>query len=528
MRKQTTKPKCRNKAGWQDANSRVSESCSVFFSELVFGKDKNNFATTYLNEEFKSKYCAPDASSANLRRVAAVEKWLSTEAKNVQSNAHLRGLDRGFNLLPRVSFYAFLRYAQHLIQNILGPLNDEVVLGSFSGGASTSRARTSSHPAMKFSGQADVTMEATPYVDLIHRQSELFRQYGILYNLKEVQGAKLFTVPKKTEIDRCACKEPDVNMFLQKGVGRHIRHQLRRFGINLNDQSVNRRLALIGSLDGSLATLDLSSASDTVTISCVEALLPRDWFLYLNDIRSQVVEVDGNLIRTEMFSSMGNGFTFELESLLFFALMKTTQHFENVPGVISVYGDDLIIPSGMYESACWILSEFGFSVNESKSFSTGPFRESCGGHYFNGEDVTPFYLKRPVTHLTDVIRVANQFRRWAMADSGRRYADSSLYPLWVEMASYVPRCFWGGRDYSLDTQLVAPCPPDRILVRSVVGRPLPELGRYAFWHNANWNRSSEPDNYQGGAGDTSSKCRSRRAKPGAPYIDHYFFEEVVI
>jgi hypothetical protein len=93
-------------------------------------------------------------------------------------------------------------------------------------------------------------------------------------------------------------------MYLQKGVGNHIRRRLRRVGVNLNDQSVNRSLARMGAATGEVATLDLSSASDTVTIEAVRLLLPDDWFLYLNDIRSQEVLVEGTYVRTEMFSSM--------------------------------------------------------------------------------------------------------------------------------------------------------------------------------------------------------------------------------
>jgi hypothetical protein len=413
-----------------------------------------------------------------------------------------------------------------LVAEILGPLDDEIVLGSFSGGASTSRKRTESLPAQKFIGEADVTEEAMPYVDVIHRVAPLLQQCRTFYSLREVEGAVLFTVPKKTDIDRCACKEPDINMFLQKGVGKHIRRRLLRFGINLNDQSINQRHARVGSLDGSLATLDLSSASDTITTSCVEALLPRDWFLYLNDIRSQRVEVEGALVQTEMFSSTGNGFTFELESLIFYVLMRGVSFFEGISGIISVYGDDIIIPSGMYEMAVHVLGTFGFSVNKDKSFATGPFRESCGGHYHLGVDVTPFYLKKEATHLTDVIRVANQLRRWAFADPSRSYVMPSLYKLWDQLAHVVPQDLWGGRDHALDTQLVSPCPSRNRLIRITKKVKVPELGQYLAWHNTNWNRSRDP--IEGNPPvTTDSLCRKRRAIPGALTLDDQFYEELV-
>lgn len=530
MHKQDRKHKG-NRKNWRDANSRISGECSEFIVSITDRFDETgDFSVNYLRDSFLSKFCDEKIVSAAARKRAAIDKWLSTEGSNRISNDRIRGRDRGYNILPRVSFYKFLSHAQRLVSSVLGPLDDSIVVGSFSGGASTSRQRTHSHPAMKYTGEAHLTRECWEILDVLHREIPMFKHHGIfLTSLTEVRGAVLFTVPKKTDIDRCACKEPDINMFLQKGVGKHIRHRLSKFGINLNDQRVNRRLARVGSVDDSISTLDLSSASDTMTIKLVQALLPSDWFEYLNCIRSQEVEVDGTWVRTEMFSSMGNGFTFELESLLFWVLMKTTAYLRGYSGIISVYGDDIIIPSGMYDDAVWILNEFGFTVNLDKSFHLGSFRESCGGHYHNGEDVTPFYLKRRPTHLTDVIRVANQLRRWAFADPVRQYAHPWIFQVWKTLRSFVPEDLWGGYDLDIDTQLASPDSPRNRLTRVSKEKGLNELGRYALWHNSFWNRSMNPEEVGFAALDTSPKrCRRRRSTPGAPRIVHEFYEELVL
>ena len=517
----------RRRSHFLNANTPLSESDADTILNLMDGLDgQDDFALDYLRAEYLSKYCSEKLVPASQRREAAISKWMETERVNAISNRRLRGLPRGYNILPRVTFYAFLGFAQRIISEVLGPLDDSIVLGSFSGGASTSRRRTESKPALKFTGQADVTEGAMPIVDVVHREAPLLREYGIFYNLREVEGAVLFTVPKKTEIDRCACKEPDVNMYLQKGVGNHIRRRLRRFGINLNDQSVNRMLAKRGSLDGSLATLDLSSASDSLVRSCVEALLPHEWFLYLDSIRSHNVIVDGTLVRTEMFSSMGNGFTFELESLVFYALMRTTSYFGGFQGVISVYGDDLIIPSGMFDDASWVLGVFGFTLNTKKCFASGPFRESCGGHYHLGKDVTPFYLRRPATRVVDAIRVANQLRRWASIDPSREFIVPATYNMWRKLAQMVPKDLWGGRDFSLDTQLVSPDPANKRLVRVAKKETLPDLGSYANWHNTNWNRSREPEERGFLPVATESICRKRTAPTGAPTVAYEFLDEL--
>jgi hypothetical protein len=399
-----------------------------------------------------------------------------------------------------------------MVSGILGPLTDEITVGAFSGGASTSRKRAKGHPGFKLSAKADVTEGLDPILDVMSRNIPFFQSYAIFSDLRIVEGAVLFTVPKKNDIDRCACKEPDINMFLQKGVGNHIRRKLKRHGVDLNDQSVNRNLARDGSIDAALATLDLSSASDTISIELVRLLLPDDWFLYLNEIRSRSVWVDGHLVETEMFSSMGNGFTFELESLLFYVIARTSLYCMGTPGRVSIYGDDIICPAEGSDDVIWALSVLGFTTNKDKSFTTGNFRESCGGHYLHGLDVSPFYLKRPATHLTDLIRVANQLRAWSTrVDIGRiAYPPSWCYPLWQWLKSEVPSEFWGGTDLNLDTQLVSPDMPKSTLLRVTTAKTVPQEGLYGHWQNSNWKRMEESQDESSEPEDTRKSCTKRR------------------
>ncbi len=512
----------------RNANVRLPESAANYVSELITELgDSEEFSFSYLRQEYLSKYLSEDLVPADDRKNNAIAKWLLTEEQNLVTNEMIKNRDPQYNVLPRVSYSSFLKFARKLISSILGPLHDNLVLGSLSGGASTSRRKTESSPAHKFTGKVDTTEAASQYIHLVDRLAPLLRQHGAFVSLKEVAGAVLFTVPKKTDIDRCACKEPDFNMFLQKGVGSHIRRRLRRVGINLNDQSVNRSLARKGAVDSSLATIDLSSASDTITIEAVRALLPEEWFLYLNDIRSHVVRVGEEDVRTQMFSSMGNGFTFELESLLFYALTRSALYFTGVPGIVSVYGDDIICPSEGYDQVSWTLREFGFSLNAKKSFATGFFRESCGGHYYGPEDVTPFYLKRKATHLTDVIRVANQLRRWALADPARQFMVPSTYKVWTQLASFVPLDLWGGYDLDTDTQLVSPGAPINRLMRLTKPRKEPETGRYVHWHNTNWKREQPGESAPEPVDADSKLCRRISSRNGAPYCASQFHEELM-
>lgn len=155
-----------------------------------------------------------------------------------------------------------------------------------------------------------------------------------------------------------------------------------------------------------LATIDLSSASDTVAASLVRAIVPLDWLHLFEVARSEYSNVEGEEIRLAKFSSMGNGYTFELESLLFYSICKAV-------GVESpqVFGDDIIVPQGQSQCVIDALVCLGFSVNEDKTFLEGRFFESCGVDSFDGKDVRPFFLKgKYETFDFAVVRIANAIR----------------------------------------------------------------------------------------------------------------------
>lgn len=230
-----------------------------------------------------------------------------------------------------------------------------------------------------------------------------------------VRGNRFTTAPKDAEKDRPIAAEPSINVFFQLALGRLIRRRLKNVGIDLDDgQEKHRQVACVASITGLLATLDLSNASDTVSAVCVELLLPADWFELLNWLRSPFTRVDGKWMRLEKFSSMGNGFTFELESLIFYAIVRYTEmHILNddKDGDTLVYGDDIICRADIVEPVLKILSFFGFTINEEKSFWSGPFRESCGGDYFGGQAVRPYFLKEFPCEPQHFIAAANAVRQ---------------------------------------------------------------------------------------------------------------------
>lgn len=508
-----------------DANKRVPDSLTVTFIEKIMALP-NVPKANYLKDVLLSKYVSNDTAPADVRKQRAINKWLATERNNAATNDRLLLTPGEFNILPRVRLDHFVTWTQRLIEDTIGEvLPWEALIGSFSGGASTSRARTESHPARKYVGKAHITGAALVFFEDLLEDMPGW-QFEIDSQVEIVPGNVMFTVPKNADIDRVACKEPDLNMFMQKGVGGEIRRCLKRVGIDLNDQSRNQKLARMGSIDGSLATLDLSSASDSVSSGLVQLLLPPIWYGVLDSLRSPVTRIDDYVHQNEMFSSMGNGFTFELESLLFYALARATAYFRGIKGVISVYGDDIICPSDMAQDLQFVLSFFGFEVNPEKSFWDGPFRESCGGHFLDGFDITPFYLRSPIERVSDLIHMANSLRKWGEVQS-LGIIDPSIEEIWCWLKSMVPQDLWGGRDCNFKYSLVTPDLPRK---RLQVIRTETEtgLGGYFHWLNTTWTRESLTD-----AVEASSEVREStvyRLRPsrvcGEP-LAAYFVHEIV-
>lgn len=253
-----------------------------------------------------------------------------------------------------------------------------------------------------------------------------------------VHWGRFSSVPKDTERRRPIDVQPTLNLFFQKGAGALLRRRLKRQGINLDDQSRNQRLAGAAYTHG-LSTIDLEAASDSVSTELVRAVLPPKWFDFLDDLRTPAILLsDGQIHNLSKFSSMGNGFTFELESLIFYALCHTVVRDLAEDGVspIAVYGDDLIVSSRHYDALTEALQLLGFVINTSKSFKEGNFFESCGKHYYKGFDVTPPYQKAVCVTAHDWVRFANRLWRWAFRLGGELCVDSAIRPAFEECSNY--------------------------------------------------------------------------------------------
>lgn len=372
-------------------------------------EDALTFRKDYLCAEMFSKY--PFWDTKIDRAQVALTKFLASEAQCRDTNLRLAST-------KNYSFWttSVFATASRKIANLLGPFdwNEAEKYFGFGPGSTTRLRKTEADWYYKLSGIPECTPNCVP---LAVACLKLYERWGatIGFSVKEVPGNKVITVPKNAKTDRVIAKEPCMNIFIQKGLGGIIRRRLKRVGVDLNDQTKNQVLAHAGSLDNSLATIDLSAASDTISLELCRQMLPPDWFDALLMCRSERgVLPDGTEVRYQKVSSMGNGFTFELESLIFWALACSVRSLVGEKDRrMAVYGDDVIVPTQITEKVLDIFTFAGFTVNEKKTHIDGPFRESCGKHYFLGSDVTPIYIKDKVDSYPRYIWLTNQLKRWS-------------------------------------------------------------------------------------------------------------------
>jgi len=370
---------------------------NVYTSEDQFKRDYAYVSFLRKWKGFKDKRINPE--------FAAFSTWMKSEKQCFSTNRRLEfeSSTGSYSVAPSV-----IVTAQRKIAQILGHLNIEKIaeLCRFGNGATYDLRRGSTHADK--SCRPSITFDAIPMAcHVLKGDDYLGSLVGPLSDLKIVEANRMVMVPKTVKTHRPIAAEPTLNSYIQQGIGRYIRSRLLRFGVNLDDQTINQDYARRAHIDG-FSTIDLSSASDTLCANLVKLLLPPSWFEILDSVRCRYTEYKGRRFVLSKFSSMGNAFTFELESLIFYALISSV----STTGVSSVYGDDLIVSNCDYQSTLAVLAWAGFTINDSKSFSEGSrFYESCGKHYFDGGEVTPCYQKDVCLRPHDYVRLHNRLIR---------------------------------------------------------------------------------------------------------------------
>lgn len=336
------------------------------------------------------------------------------------------------------------------------------------------------------------------YYNLIDRVD--FREPGA------ERPVRVVDVPKTLKAPRIIAIEPSYMQFVQQGLKEMIVGSIRRdytMGriVGFDDQWRNNRLAEEGSRKGTLATLDLSEASDRVSNQLVRDLVSPWPHLYeaLDATRSRSADVPGfGKIRLAKYASMGSALTFPVEAMVFTTVIfigiekslghpLTRRDVKSLRKRVRVYGDDLIVPVEFAEDVIVSLEAYGFKVNSNKSYVTGLFRESCGKEYYAGHDVSVVRV-RAVTPTGDSYDLPSS-RRFVRETESTIALRNRFYlnGLW-KTAAWLDRwnmSLLGGHYPTLEVHTSVPweepTPRSRLLGRwSVLSSPLPhpEEGRY--------------------------------------------------
>lgn len=363
-------------------------------------------------------------------RDAAVKKFFAAEHRCKRVNQRARVMRKRMN--PHAQIY---EYARGWIISVIGIKPDMTEIldeCNFTAGASLGVHGNKTNIMRKvYAKRWTMTPAALPYAlsalwanmhmrlcilpgTTVCYDPEIFRTC-VKSKVENVNFNKITFVPKTATTFRSIAVEPLLNGYLQKGVDVVMRRKLRRVDIDLQNQEVNQLLSKAGSQLGSnpYCTIDLSSASDSLAYEVVKDLLPPDWFEFLCDIRAPQYELDDSRYTYEKFCSMGNGFCFPLQTLIFasvcHAVCKLVNGYDNRD--FSVYGDDIIVRQNVALLVIEILRDIGFKVNRDKTFITGPFRESCGSDWFNGQDVRPVHITERMVDLRHLFAFHNSTLR---------------------------------------------------------------------------------------------------------------------
>lgn len=383
---------------------------------------------------------------------AALVKFEKAEEHCRLSNELFRRFERG-SAMPVPELARILRASRYHIRSVLGKAPSVDQLKCYFGpGASTSIRKIDSNPTNKMAGPLTCSAEliaSNLFADLVRSCPGWFGEHEAETFIEEEDGSWYVTgvydvslaqsvlsfVPKSCEIFRTTITQATLNGFIQLGIGKWMTNVIRKAGLDLTDDKPNKRAAKEGSITGGIATLDLSSASDLISYGLVKFLLPHDWFELLSGCRHGSAIYKKRSINLEQFSAMGNGYTFPLESLIFWSITRAVTNYRQLSEVAPLfeprsYGDDIICDVKVADDVSRALELCGFIVNTKKSFTSAavPFRESCGVDCFLGVDIRPYYQKKLISGQT-LFTLHNFYMRegyFDLANAVKRYLPRSL------------------------------------------------------------------------------------------------------
>jgi hypothetical protein len=297
------------------------------------------------------------------------------------------------------------------------------------------------------------------------------------------ESAKVLLVPKDSRGPRLISCEPLTFQWIQQGLGRAIvqraeSHPLTRWSVRFTDQRPNQLGALMGSIHGGYATLDLKEASDRIPVELVRLLFPEHLSRCLLAARSLSTRLpDGSTLELQKFAPMGSALCFPILALTIWSVLhagffdasvnmshRTVRKYlqSGANEDIYVYGDDVIVPTAKAANAVTLLESFGLLCNRDKSCVSGFFRESCGMDAYKGQSVTPVRIRTPWRHsqhpdsFLSYLAYAKSF--WKL---GYRYCYDEIVGLLTKIYRDIPE------DGTTRSVFSLPCVPESARPRKV-------------------------------------------------------------
>ena len=393
--------------------------------------------------------------------------------RNEQAIAAYVETDRGLPELPDELLNEFERCASILLGDYLRSVESKIWSRSWLPRHSGGALATKETPNGRWGNTTwtERLQDVIPYWDdLLIIPSEDPVDVSVLTEEQE-PPAKLVLVPKTMKGPRVIVEEPCHMQYVQQGVFhvmsevlRESRYSALAGSFSWASQDRNRDLARLGSIDGSYATIDLSEASDRVSLQLVDRLLASSRYLrqVVMAARSRKVKLpDGSVIDINKFASMGSSLCFPIESMVFYVIAEMGKASVDavVPsarrmrpsGRVRVYGDDIIVPQAAVHQVLTLLEAYGLKVNVDKTFSTGNFRESCGSDWYRGQDVSVFRLRHPMPigpKQLELLRCAIAFHNTVYDSGWFRLADE-VRQILLGIRPFIPRVPVGTRAHGL-------------------------------------------------------------------------------